>query len=262
VTFAPRDQPLELTAWWMPASGAAKAAVVMAHGGGSNRSELHTDWLALAAALTKNGYGVLAVDLRNHGDSGDTAIGPTFGPDESNDVIAAMDYLQRRQAATRFAALGHSMGGQTSLYAAARDARVEAVVSDGTYTDVALITPSFAEAATGVPAALFGGPFLWSAERLHGLRLGEARAIDVIGTIAPRPVLLIHDQDDPIVPVAQARALALAYPGAELWVTETPDAELARRDLGGFGTHVQSYRLQPDAYAQRVVEFLDRTFAN
>jgi len=257
VTFQPRDQPLDLTAWWMPPSGAAKAAVVMAHGGGSNRSELHTDWLALAAALTRNGYGVMAVDLRNHGESGDTAVGPTFGPDEAHDVSAAIDFLQARQAASRFAAVGHSMGGQTSLYAAARDPRVEAVVSDATFTDVASITPNFAQAATGLPAALFGAPFLWSAQHLHGLTLDRARAIDVIGGLAPRPVLLIHDQDDPIVPVEQALALARAYPGAELWITQSPAAARGR-----FGTHVQSYKLQPDEYTRRVVAFLDRTFAN
>ena len=259
VTFQPRDQPIDLTAWWIPASGTPKAALVMAHGGGGNRSELHTEWLALAAALSRSGYGVMAVDLRNHGESGDTAGGPTFGPDEANDVSAAIDFLQARQAAGRFAAVGHSMGGQTALYAAARDPRIEAVVSDGTFTDVASITPTFAQAATGLPAAMFGAPFLWSAQHLHGLTLDRARAIDVIDDVAPRPVLLIHDQDDPVVPVEQARALARAYPGAELWVTQSPAA--ARQELGGFGTHVQSYRLQPEEYTRRVVSFLDHTFA-
>lgn len=33
------------------------------------------------------------IDLRNHGESGDTPNGPTFGVDEAADVSAAIDYI-------------------------------------------------------------------------------------------------------------------------------------------------------------------------
>jgi hypothetical protein len=39
VTFQPRDQPLMLRGWSMQPAG-AKAALVMVHGGGNNRSQL------------------------------------------------------------------------------------------------------------------------------------------------------------------------------------------------------------------------------
>jgi pimeloyl-ACP methyl ester carboxylesterase len=261
VTFQPRDEPrLLLRAWWMT-EGIPKAGLVMVHGGGGNRAQPFTDWLQLAGTLAQHGYGVLALDLRNHGESSDTPGGPTFGPDEANDVIAAIDFLQRRNPGMRFAAIGHSMGGQTALYAAARDPRLEAVISDSTYTDIASITPAFAHAATGLPSLLFGAPFIWSAQHLHGLALDQAHAVDVIGSLAPRPVLLIHNAADPIVPLEQARALAQAYPGAELWITSTPDAELPPALRTRFGTHARSYTLNPAAYADRVTQFLDRTFA-
>lgn len=260
LTFQPRDQALELHAWSMLPAG-AKAAIVMVHGGGNNRSQLHTEWLKLAGTLHRRGYGVVAIDLRNHGESGDTAIGPTFGPDEANDVIAAVDLLKTRDPGLRFGAIGFSMGGQTALYAAAADPRLDAVVSDATYTDTSSIIRSFAHASTGLPGFLFGAPFVWSAQHLHGLQLDRARAVDIIASIAPRPVLLIHDADDPIVPVAQARALAAAYPGAELWVTSTPESERPPRLHSAWGTHAQSYALQPETYGDRVATFFDRTFA-
>jgi len=260
VTFQPRDQPLMLRAWWMTAAP-QKATLVMLHGGGSNRSQLHVEWLALAAGLVQRGYGVLALDLRNHGESGDTTLGPTFGPDEANDVIAAIDLLKQRDPSLRFGAIGHSMGGQTAIYAAAREPRLEAVVSDATFTDLPSIIPAFAHASTGLPAFLFGAPFIWSAQHLHGLQLDRAQALAVIGSLAPRPLLLIHDDADPIVPVAQARALAQAYPGAELWITSTPEAERPPAVQSRFGTHAGSYQLQPEAYADRVTAFFDRTFA-
>ncbi len=86
----------------------------------------------------------------------------------------------------RFGGIGHSMGGQALLYTAARDPRLEAVVSDCTFTDIAAIVPQFAHAASGLPAVLFAGPFLWSTRWLHGVPLGEAHAIDVIGTVRQR----------------------------------------------------------------------------
>ncbi len=261
VEFTPRDQPLTLRAWWMPAAQ-PKAALIMVHGGSSNRSFLYTDWLTLAAALIGRGYAVLSLDLRNHGESGDTRdVTPTFGVDEANDVIAAIDYLRSRDGGLRFAAAGHSMGGQTVLYAGVRDRRLEAVVSDSTYTDARSITAPFAHASTGLPTALFSAPFLWSAEYLHGIPLGRARAVDVVGALAPRPVLLIHDAADPIVPVEQVRQLAAAYSGADVWITSTPPGDLPDDARTPFGTHCRSYSLHPDEYTARVVAFLDRTFA-
>jgi len=147
------------------------------------------------------------------------------------------------------------MGGQTVLYAAARDARMEAVVSDATYADVREIVPNFAHAASGLPTVLFSGPFVWSAQHLHGVPL-NARAVDVIGRIAPRPVLLIHDDADPIVPVEHCHRLARAYPAAQVWITTSPAASPP------WGTHAKSYLLHPEEYARRVTAFYDSVFAS
>jgi len=255
VSFHPQDDPVTLRAWWMPAAN-PKAAVIMVHGGGDNRSHPYMQWLRLARALVDHGYGVMDVDLRNHGESGNSARGPSFGVDEAGDVSGAMDFLVQRGAATRFVGLGYSMGGQTVLYAAARDRRVAAVVSDATYADVRDIVPNFAHAVTGLPAPLFFGPFVWSAVHLHGTHL-EARAVEVIGEIAPRPVLLIHDDADPIVPVEHCRRLAHAYPAAQVWITSEPSGAAPPP----WGTHAKSYRLHPDEYVQRVTSFYDAALA-
>jgi len=262
VEFRPKDEPLTLRAWWMPADN-AKAAIIMVHGGGDNRSHPYMQWLRLARALIDHGYAVMDLDLRNHGESDDSpGHRSTFGVDEAADVSAAMDYVAQRAPATRFAGLGYSMGGQAVLYSAARDPRMEAVVSDGTYADVRDIVPNFAHAATGLPTVLFSAPFVWSAQHVHGVPL-DARAVDVIGRIAPRRVLLIHDAADPIVPVEDCRRLAQAYPAAEVWVTS---ASLDVEDHAGirppWGTHAKSYLLHPEEYVRRVSEFYDRVFAS
>ena len=255
VEFTPADVPIKLRAWWIPTEN-AKASLVMAHGGGEdNRSLPYGHGLELMRDLAAHGYSVLALDLRNFGESDASPDArPTFGLREANDVVAAIDYLASRRASDRFGAIGFSMGGSTVLYAAARDTRIEAVVSDSAFADSRAIAVNFVHASMGIPPWLTR-PLLWSAEKLHGVPLGAGRAVDVIGAIAPRRLLVIQDQSDPIVPVEQARQLAAACPGAELWITDT-----AKGRADPFGTHIKSYTNDPTAYVARVTQFFDATF--
>ena len=116
-------------------------------------------------------------------------------------------------------------------------------------------------ASTGLPR-LIVVPLVWSAEYLHGVALARGRAIEVVGAIPPRPVLLIQNEADPIAPVEHCRRLAGAIPGSQVWVTGAPpmDHEL-RRSQGRWGMHTQSYKLYPEEYVERVTSFLDQRFA-
>jgi pimeloyl-ACP methyl ester carboxylesterase len=258
IELQPADAPITLRAWWMPAAE-AKAAIIMVHGGGNNRSQRTIGWLPLARSLIDRHYSVLALDLRNHGESGDTVNGSTFGVTEAADVTAAIDYLAKRAPGTRFAAIGYSMGGETAIYAASRDRRLEAIVADSAYADARDIVPYYAHAASGLPAWLFSAPFIWSAEHLHGVAMG-ARAVDVIGEISPRSVFLIHDAADPIVTIEHCKRLAAAYPAATVWITSTPANQLPESAAPPWGTHAKSYLLQPEEYVQRVTRFFDGVF--
>jgi pimeloyl-ACP methyl ester carboxylesterase len=69
IEFAPADRPIRLRAWWMPAAD-ARAAVVMVHGGGDdNRTQPYQNGMALMRDLVGRGFAVLALDLRNFGES-------------------------------------------------------------------------------------------------------------------------------------------------------------------------------------------------
>jgi fermentation-respiration switch protein FrsA (DUF1100 family) len=92
--------------------------------------------------------------------------------------------------------------------------------------------------------------------------LGRGRAIDVAGRIAPRAVLLIHDEGDPIVPTEHCRRLAAAIPGAQMWILPAPppgDPLLVSQ--GRWGMHTQCYRFRPEEYVRRVTRFYDAVFA-
>ena len=116
---------VELAGWYLP--GTSDAAIVIAHGAGSTRS----DALAQAAVLDRNGFGVLLVDARGHGDSDGTAM--DFGWYGDADLIAAIDHLAARPDVDpdRIGVLGLSMGGEETIGVAAADDRVRAVVAEG-----------------------------------------------------------------------------------------------------------------------------------
>jgi len=253
VTFSPPDLPLVLRAWLMPLAG-AKASVVFVHGGGEdNRSLPFGNGLELMRDLVGAGYQVLAPDLRNFGESDASPDGRiSFGLHESDDVIGAVDFLETRGGSARVAVIGFSMGGSAAIYAAARDPRIAAVVSDSAFADSRAIVSGFVHAVIGIPPWL-SSPLLWTADAIHGMKLGAGRAIDVVARIPPRPLLIVHDRRDSIVPVEHARRLAAAAPGSELWVTDVGQSEPSP-----FDTHIKSYMYAPEPYAARIVAFLDR----
>jgi pimeloyl-ACP methyl ester carboxylesterase len=95
--------------------------VMMTHGGGQTRHS----WGGTARVLAKEGYRVLSMDLRGHGDSDWAPDGDYTFPRHAEDVEAAVRLLAKRPAAL----VGASMGGLASLLASkALGDRVAALV--------------------------------------------------------------------------------------------------------------------------------------
>jgi hypothetical protein len=63
---------IPLKAWWLPASGMPRGAVIIAHGIDHTRQVM----LPRAAFLVRGGFDVLAMDLRGHGESGGSIVSP------------------------------------------------------------------------------------------------------------------------------------------------------------------------------------------
>ncbi len=102
---------------WPGATGAPGVLVVPGFG---SRKENHADFAIAAAA---RGLGVIALDLRGHGASEGRLDGRVL-----DDVLAGLAALAGRGHAP-LGLRGSSMGGLLALHAAARDARVVAVVA-------------------------------------------------------------------------------------------------------------------------------------
>jgi dipeptidyl aminopeptidase/acylaminoacyl peptidase len=161
--------------------------------------------LPVADALHRSGLTVFTYNLRGE---------VTFGAKEQDDLISVVEYLSGRPDVDvqRIGALGFSMGGATTLMAAAREPRIKAVVADSAWrTAKSWLRPSWN------PRDHFSRLSLKFSEWRAGIDLDKLRPVDAMQQLAGRPVLLIHGSDDDVVLPGDSDALVAAAPGAELW---------------------------------------------
>lgn len=246
---------------WSAEAEAPKATVILVHGAGGNRSDAYSGIPGMMRDLLGRNYSVLALDLRHHGDSADGPRPPSFGPDEALDVRAAVDWVEARHPGRRIAAIGISMGGNAVLYAALADPRIEALVTQDTYAVAAPVVARGVTLATGLPDPLVAA-VLWSAREFWGFDLDGARVVDAVAGLGARPWLILQAANDPLVPLADAEALAAADPAARLLPLPAPDpADPLLVDGDARGSHGRSYRFFREPWVEQVTDFLDATFA-
>ncbi|HLK35281.1 MAG TPA: alpha/beta fold hydrolase [Polyangiaceae bacterium] len=225
---------LSLRAWFSP--GSRGAVVIFVHGLWGNRESLFPE----ARLLAQHGYGILVYDSRASGESdGDLA---TWGDREQLDVRAAVDYALSRPEIqpARVALLGFSVGASTAAMAMASDPRLRALVLCATWSsfeDEWRAKFSAWGPITRVPAML--------AARWSGVNPDRIRPIDVLGTVGPRPILMIAGTLDDDTPLdVERRVFAAASEPKELWVVA--------------GAHHGDYlAVAAPEFESRVVAFLD-----
>ena len=206
------------------------AAVVLCHGFGEARAQLHFEARALAAA----GLGVMRFDFRGHGESGDAAV--TWGDRERRDLAAALVWVRARPDVdgARVGVFGFSMGGTTALLVAQGDAGVRAVAAAGAYPTL--------EGDLRTRYGAWTGPLL-AALRRAGVDVDAVRPLDGMCRLGGRPVLLVNSSVDPDAPAKGGGSLyRAACAPRTLRVFEG-------REHGGYA------RSAPDAYAALLRDF-------
>ncbi|MEP6883762.1 MAG: alpha/beta fold hydrolase [Gammaproteobacteria bacterium] len=220
-----------LAGWYVPSRN--RAAIVVAHGTNDDRASMLAELRLLSAA----GFGVLAFDWPGLGRS-QGEIRWDAGAQRA--LAAAYDWLAARSDVDpdRLGGLGFSMGGVMLARFAATDARVKALVLEGT-------PPSY-EAYIRCHNHRWGRLSEWPARWAvrHSDLLNPALApAALIGAFAPRPLLIIGGSADREVPEALVRELyAAAHKPKALWI------------VPGAG-HVHYSSMVPEEYAQRLRQF-------
>lgn len=223
---------VSLAAWYTPPQNGI--VILAAHGHAAARlADVH-------AMFASHGYGVLSWDFRAHGASGGDLT--SLGYFEQRDVAAALDFANAQPGVTHIAIWGQSMGAATAILAAAEQPAIEAVIADSAYTSLAETID------TAVPIAVlrpFIRPF---AEAEAGVSADDVRPIDAIARLAPRPVFVIDNELDDVVPPHSGQRLYDAAGDPKVyWL------------IHGAG-HVRGRLLEPEEYEARVLEFLRATF--
>jgi fermentation-respiration switch protein FrsA (DUF1100 family) len=223
---------------WFIESTESRNGILLVHGFAVDKSDV----LDIAQLLYQSGYSVLLFDLRAHGES--EGVKCSLGYYEREDLNAAVGFLQNR-GITKIGAMGFSMGGTAALFCASENGSISAIVSDSGYLSFRSAVRDFAACYYHIPEFPFIPPVVWFAGKRLGFDPKELDLSHHLSSIAPRPLLIIHTEDDREISVENAHALfAYAKDPKALWIVET-------------GGHLGAHATHPTEYEHRLLSFFN-----
>jgi fermentation-respiration switch protein FrsA (DUF1100 family) len=244
VSFRSTDGLL-LKGWWFPVR-AADRAVVVVHGRGANRINSGFDPQKIAQFLLASRYSVLLFDLRAHGES--EGLRYSLGQYEPRDVVAAVDFAQRRAGIDRrrVAIIGESMGGGSAIMTVQADPTIGPVITDSAFADGTTVVSEVAPAYTNLPGWFTPGIVLM-ARLFFDLDLSAIKPAEVVRAHPERAWLFIQCENDKTVFRHHGVELkaASANPRTELWLVPGCD-------------HVKAFDTHTLEWEERVLAFLGR----
>ncbi|WP_224244095.1 alpha/beta hydrolase [Hyalangium gracile] len=231
----------ELPGWLIRAEangrGTAQGAIMLIHGGGSDRRQLTKH---IRFFLDRR-LDVLTFDLGCHGEAPCPVPGLTYGHRESRDVLSA--YLHLASQYDKVYAMGSSVGAASILVALPEMPGLDGVIAENPMASFQRLIEEFPGTRSmpkGFTRLLIQLTMLRG--RFDG-RLSPERSLPLAkGT----PVYFVHSMRDGLVPYQQTQALAEAYSGPK--ATWFPDK----------GDHGAIWDADREDYEQRLAGFLDR----
>jgi len=202
--------------------GKGDPCVVLLHGWGSHAARFAT----FVAPLRAAGFSVIGIDAPAHGTS----------PGSLSDLPRFRDSLAEvlRRHAPVHAVIGHSLGGGAVLTVLAEtaDYHPKKICLFGVPSDMDYILGSFAM-MLGLKYAARAG--LRERFAAHFGRPAAAISTAAAAASVRMPVLIVHDEEDNVAPIAQGSALVAAIPHAVMWRTKGLGHSGALRDPATIG---------------------------
>jgi alpha-beta hydrolase superfamily lysophospholipase len=184
--------------WIFEPAQAPRGTLLMLHGIRDSKLNL----VGGARRHAAHGLRVVAVDSRGNGESSGRYL--TYGVEESRDLVALVDELQRRKLLVEpLTVLGHSYGAATALQYAAIDSRVQKVAAIAPFASLREVVPAYLVWMLGWPAHLVPSSVVDDLVdgATHQAGFDADRACP--RCLAPRiqaSVLLVHSRDDERIP--------------------------------------------------------------
>jgi len=186
--------------------GEGERSVLLMHGWNGHTGSLRS----FVQPLLDSGVRVLAFDAPGHGRSGGKRTNLLEIADIARGLAADAGGID--------AVVGHSFGGMCAVYAAGTGLAAGKLVCIGSPAEMNFLLDSFA-ASMHLPDAV--------KSRLRGIiedHFGDdvwrRLSADVVARELACEGLVVHDRADPVVPWAQGKLLADAWPGARMVTTE------------------------------------------
>jgi len=240
----PATDGVRLAAWWIPACRTARTDGHPAHEWGQDTVILcpglgadKASQLPLVRDLVPNGYNVLALDFRAHGES--EGHFSTFGDLERRDVLGAVRWVRTHHAdeARRILGLGVNTGAAALVGAAADSGpegqAIDAVAVFEPFDDLpSLVTRISEDHLLPLPGWATVHLALPIAGAQLGTKLGQWSPRHDIQFLWPRPLLVIQGETDPLFPSSSARSFydAAQEPKYSYWPEKMPRDKLLFSD--------------------------------
>jgi poly(3-hydroxybutyrate) depolymerase len=234
VSFRTSDG-LRLEGWYVPSRNGAAVISFPGRKGPQRQARM----------LARHGYGVLLFDRRGEGRS--QGEPNAWGWSGERDIRAAISFLHHRRDVdpARIGGIGLSVGGEMMIEAAAETDGLAAIVSEG----------AGARAFSDEMQHDVGALERWMSMPAYGMRTAAVGVFanqtpprnlkDLVGRIAPRPVMLIAAPHSPAGEDLNRAYYRAAGEPKTLW--EIPESH-----------HVGGIVARPAEYERRVVGFFDR----
>jgi fermentation-respiration switch protein FrsA (DUF1100 family) len=234
VYFAARDGT-RLHAWFLPAQGRALGTILFLHGNAENISThiMSVRW------LPARGFSVFLLDYRGYGASqGEPSVAGV-----QEDANAAMHALLSRSDvdSDRIVVFGQSLGGSIAIYNVAHSPYRRHIR--------ALAVESAFASYRGIAREKLADFWLtWPLQYpLSWLVSDKYSPVAAVAQISPIPLLIMHGDSDPIVPLADGKRLfARAREPKQLWIVPG-------------GGHIQAFRHQ--RFRDRFVAWLKQVLS-
>mmetsp|Transcript_24510 Transcript_24510/g.56489 ORF Transcript_24510/g.56489 Transcript_24510/m.56489 type:complete len:679 (+) Transcript_24510:30-2066(+) len=265
------QQSVRLTAWWLPADDPVAPRVVVVHPGHGNFNSPSVQLVSYF--LRSLGFGVLAVNLRDHGTSEASAHeGPGWGFDYPFDVLGAWDYAvldpdkKLGGATEKVGLLGFSEGAYAAAVAFGLEPRIVGLWVDSMVLDWG---QAIRERLAGGPLGLFADimtPFAsYVMQSMAGTSVSLYSPVTVLQELAgkegipTRPVAVLHGSlDDTVFKEQSLRFIELMKdPNASR--LDAKLVHLVAYDCAG-ERHAEMHVWQPSAYREMLASFWGTTF--
>jgi len=221
---------VKLSGWFIP-NNKTKTAIIVMHGYPADKANL----LGIAKFLAKD-FNVFLFDFRSFGQSEGRYT--TAGCLEKNDLLGAIQYLEKEKNLAKIGLYGFSMGGAVALMASHKN--VKAIVADSAYAELRHIVQHMHRIFF-----VFKYPLAYLT-KIYGLlflkiNIDDASPANNIKNLEV-PILLIHAEKDSQIPASEAYLLHDANKKSELWIVGNAD-------------HGMSHSVNPEKYEKRVAGF-------